>query len=100
MKSTRPAPQPQKQKQTATTAKKTVVRTNLFERENYKWMLIGAGVMIVGFFLMAGGRSEDPNVFNPSEIYSTVRITIAPILILAGLAIEIFAIFRQPKNNS
>ena len=71
----------------------------MFEKENYKWMLIGAGVMIVGFFLMAGGRSEDPNVFNANEIYSTVRITIAPILILAGLAIEIFALFRQPKKS-
>jgi hypothetical protein len=48
---------------------------------------------------MAGGRSEDPNVFNPNEVYGFRRITIAPIVILAGLVIEIYAIFRQPKTN-
>lgn len=69
----------------------------MFDRSNYMWMLIGAAVMIVGFLLMGGGRSSDPNVFDPSEVYSTTRITIAPILILAGLVIEIYAIFRHPK---
>ena len=82
-----------------TTTKREVVTHNLFEKENYKWMLIGVAVMIVGFLLMAGGKSEDPNVFNPKEVYSTVRITIAPIIILAGFVIEIIAIFRQPKNS-
>lgn len=72
-------------------------RYGLFDKSNYTWMLIGAAVMIVGFLLMAGGRSEDPNVFNTNEVYSTTRITIAPILILAGLVIEIYAIFRNPK---
>jgi hypothetical protein len=62
-------------------------------------MLIGVAVMIVGFLLMAGGKSQDPNVFNTKEVYSTVRITIAPIIILAGFVIEIIAIFRQPKNS-
>lgn len=73
--------------------------TSLFERENFLWMIGGAAVMILGFILMAGGRSEDPNVFNPAEVYSTTRITIAPILIIAGLVIEIIAIFRHPKNR-
>ena len=72
--------------------------TSLFDRQNLLWMVIGAAVMTLGFMLMAGGRSEDPNVFNPDEVYSTTRITIAPILIIAGLVIEIFAIFRHPKN--
>ncbi|HEX6334239.1 MAG TPA: DUF3098 domain-containing protein [Flavisolibacter sp.] len=49
---------------------------------------------------MAGGSSEDPNVFDPKSVYSPVRITIAPIIILAGLVIEIIAIFRQPKDRS
>ena len=71
----------------------------LFDKENYMWMLIGVGILTLGFILMAGGGSEDPNVFNPSEVYSTRRITIAPIVILIGLAVEIYAIFRQPKNN-
>jgi hypothetical protein len=73
---------------------------SLFEKTNYTWMLIGAAVMIVGFLLMAGGRSEDPNVFNPDEVYGFRRITIAPIVILAGLVIEIYAIFRKPKAAS
>lgn len=70
----------------------------LFDKTNLMWMLGGAVVMILGFILMAGGRSEDPNVFEPGQVYSTTRITIAPILILAGLVIEIFAIFRHPKT--
>ena len=83
-------------KSTKTTTEKDTNR--LFDKTNYIWMLGGAAIMILGFLLMAGGRSEDPNKFNPDEVYGTVRITIAPILILAGLVIEIFAIFRNPKN--
>ncbi|MEO7524114.1 MAG: DUF3098 domain-containing protein [Ferruginibacter sp.] len=80
--------------------KKEVVvpRNNLFGKENYTWMLIGFAVLALGFFLMAGGKSADPNVFDPKEIYSTTRITIAPILIIAGFIIEIFAIMKKSKN--
>ena len=69
----------------------------LFGKENYKWMLIGAAVIGLGFILMMGGKSEDINVFKKEEVYSFRRITLAPILILAGLGIEVFAIFRKPK---
>ena len=69
----------------------------LFGRENYMWMIIGLVVVALGFVLMAGGKSDDPNVFKRQEIYSTMRITVAPILILIGLGIEIFAIFKKPK---
>ena len=72
--------------------------TNLFGRENYMWIVIGIVVIAIGLLLMAGGKSADPNVFNPDEVYSTRRITIAPIIILLGLGIEIFAIFRKPKH--
>lgn len=72
---------------------------SLFGKTNKLWMLIGIGVMIAGFLLMAGGASKDPNVFNKNEVYGTTRITVAPILILAGLVIEIIAIFRQPKSE-
>ncbi len=72
---------------------------SLFDRDNLMWMLIGLGVMTVGFLLMGGGRSEDPNVFNRNQVYSFTRITIAPIIILGGLVIEIIAIFRRPKNS-
>ena len=69
----------------------------LFTKENYKWMLIGLVIMGIGFFLMAGGKSADPNVFNDNEIYSFRRITLAPILIVGGLIVEIFAIIKKQK---
>lgn len=69
----------------------------LFGKENYKWIVIGLGVMLLGLALMIGGNSKDPNVFTNTEVYSFRRITLAPILILAGLGIEVFAIFRKPK---
>lgn len=71
----------------------------MFEKTNLVWMLIGVVIMAIGFILMSGGKSPDPNVFRKDEVYSTTRITIAPIVILAGLVIEIIAIFRQPKNS-
>jgi hypothetical protein len=70
---------------------------HLFTKENYKWMLIGLVIMTIGFFLMAGGKSADPNVFNDNEIYSFRRITLAPILIVGGLIVEIFAIIKKQK---
>lgn len=73
--------------------------SSVFSKENYKWMLAGLFLMTIGMFLMAGGKSDDPNVFNKDAVYSTTRITIAPLLIMAGLVIEIFAIFRKPKAS-
>ncbi len=81
-----------------TTEKKTVVRSapaSMFDRQNLLWMLAGAALMILGYVLMTGGASEDPNVFNEDEVYSTRRITVAPLLILAGLVVEIYALFRN-----
>ena len=60
-------------------------------------MLIGIVVMAIGFFLMAGGKSADPNVFNDNQVYSFRRITLAPILIVGGLILEIFAIIKKQK---
>jgi len=70
----------------------------LFGKENYVWIVGGLVVMLLGLVLMAGGDSKDPNVFHKEEVYSFRRITIAPIVILIGLAIEVFAIFRKPKS--
>ena len=61
-------------------------------------MLAGLIVIAIGVVLMAGGKSNDPSVFNAKEVYSFTRITVAPILIIAGLVIEIVAIFKQPKK--
>lgn len=82
---------------TATTKKRDLAG-ELFDKQNLRWMLIGVAVLILGFVLMAGGGSDDPAVFNKDEVYSARRITIAPIIILIGLAIEIYAIFRQPHK--
>lgn len=72
---------------------------SIFSRDNYMWMLIGVAVIALGMILMSGGKSNtDPTVFNRDAVYSTTRITIAPLLILAGLVIEIFAIFKKPKT--
>lgn len=71
--------------------------TALFTKKNYTWMIIGLLVMALGMLLMVGGKSPDPAVFNEKEVYSTTRITIAPLLILAGIVIEIFAIFRKQQ---
>jgi hypothetical protein len=87
---------------TTTTVKKTsqpVGMGTLFDKGNFRWMLIGVVVMALGFILMAGGKSPDPNVFDKTKVYSTTRITIAPIVILIGLAIQVYAIFFQPKNR-
>ena len=69
----------------------------LFDKGNYVLMAVGIIVLALGFILMAGGKSPDPNQFHDDEIYSTTRITIAPILIIAGFLIEVVAIIRKPK---
>lgn len=69
----------------------------LFGKQNYIWMIAGVVLIMIGFFLMAGGKSNDPNVFKEEEVYSKMRITVAPIVILLGFCLEIFAIFRKPK---
>ena len=74
-------------------------RAGIFTKENYIWMAAGVVLIAIGMLLMAGGKSDNPAVFDDKEVYSTTRITIAPILILAGLVLEVFAIFRKPKTN-
>ncbi len=69
----------------------------LFGKKNYQIMLIGIAVIALGFILMSGGGSDDPNVFNP-EIYSWRRIRLAPTLVIIGLGIEIYAILVNPKK--
>lgn len=69
----------------------------LFDKKNYQVMLIGLAVIALGFILMSGGGSKDPNIFNP-EIYSWRRIRLAPTLVIIGLGIEIYAILITPKK--
>ena len=70
----------------------------IFQRKNYRFMLIGLAFIAVGFILMAGGGSDDPNVFNP-EIYSWRRIRLTPALILIGFGIEVYAILLNPNKK-
>lgn len=73
-----------------------------FGKENYKLLIIGFVIIIVGFVLMTGGASVDPTVFDENEIFSFRRITLAPIVVLFGFCFEIFAIMKKPdsKNQS
>jgi Protein of unknown function (DUF3098) len=72
--------------------------TLLFDKQNYMWMLIGIAMIFIGFLLMAGGKSANPHEFHYEEIYSFRRITLAPIVILAGFAVEVYAIMKLPKD--
>ena len=72
----------------------------LFTKENYTWMIIGAVVVALGMFLMSGGKNQDPNTFDYNVVYSTTRITVAPILIVAGLLVEVYAIFKKSKPSA
>lgn len=67
-------------------------------KENYKLMVIGLVVIIIGFLLMMGGKSEDPSIFNP-DVFSFRRITLAPLVALAGFLFEIYAIMKKPKTK-
>ena len=72
----------------------------LFGKKNYKFMLIGIAFIALGFILMSGGGSDDPNVFDES-IFSWRRIRLAPTLVLIGFGIQVYAILLNPdKTNS
>jgi hypothetical protein len=68
-----------------------------FGKENYRLLLIGLGLIVLGFLLMIGGGSKDPKVFS-QDIFNFQRLTLAPLLILAGYVVEIFAIMKKPKD--
>lgn len=70
----------------------------VFEKQNYIIMIIGVVVIILGYILMVGGGSDDPKVFN-YDIFDFRRLTLAPIVIILGFVIEIYAIMKRPKSN-
>lgn len=69
-----------------------------FERDNYLWVMIGLAFLLIGFLLMIGGGSDDPDVFNEA-IFNFRRLTLAPILVLIGFGVQIYAIMKRPKKN-
>jgi hypothetical protein len=77
------------------TSNKSSNRALTFGKETYKWMGIGFALVIIGLLLMSGGRGDDPTVFDENVIYSFRRITLAPIVMLAGLGTVIYAILKK-----
>ncbi len=67
----------------------------LFDKTNYYIMFAGLALILLGFVLMSGGKSTDPHVFNKEEIYSFRRITLAPILIIAGFVVEVVGHYEK-----
>ena len=71
-----------------------------FQKENFRWLLIGLFINIIGFILMIGGESPDPAKFDAKELFSPIRITLAPFLVVIGYLVIIYAIMKKPKNNT
>lgn len=70
-----------------------------FDKDNYKFLFIGLALNVLGFILMIGGGTEDPNQFNENELFSPVRITVAPILIILGYVVMLYAIMKKSKKS-
>lgn len=79
-------------------APKKPAQEYIFQRRNYILMFTGLGLIILGYILMAGGGSDDPNVFS-EDIFSFRRIRLAPTLVLIGLGIQVFAILANPNKK-
>jgi hypothetical protein len=93
-----------KTKQAAQPAKRAAsksapTQTFLFDRDNYVWMGAGVVLILLGMALMVGGKSANPHDFKYDEIYSFRRITLAPIVMLIGFVLEVYAIMKKPKEN-
>jgi len=69
-------------------------------RENFKYIIVGCVVVIIGFALMSGGGTEDPTQFNEDELFSFRRITLAPFLVMVGYGVVLFGILKRPKKGA
>jgi len=69
-------------------------------RENFKYIIVGCVVVVVGFILMSGGGTEDPTQFNEEELFSFRRITLAPFLVMLGYGVVLFGILKRPKKGA
>lgn len=95
---------PEKEKEAATPAKGRSFRTSsdkptqqqlIFSKQNFYWMLLGVALIALGMVLMGGGHMPSPDVWDDSIIYSWRRTVLAPVIILAGLGVEVYAIFKR-----
>ena len=71
----------------------------VFGKDNKLFIIVGFAVTLLGFFLMMGGGSDDPNVFNEEELFSPIRITVAPFLVIAGYVVVVYGIMKKKKTN-
>lgn len=85
----------EKEQQQQTTQDNASKRVLLFNKKNFMFFGIGLLIVIVGFFFMSGGQMPDANTFDESVIYSPMRITVAPFLVLVGLSVIIYGIFKD-----
>ena len=69
----------------------------LFKKENYRILLMGLGIITLGFILMAGGGTDDPKVFS-EDIFSFRRIRLAPTIVLVGFGVVFYSIFKKSKK--
>ncbi len=69
-----------------------------FGKENYRILIAGVLIIVLGYILMIGGGSDNPNEFHADEIFSTRRITVAPIAILVGFAVVLFGIMKKSEE--
>jgi hypothetical protein len=71
----------------------------LFDKVNYKILLIGLAIIAIGFILMTGGGTEDPNTFDEEALFSFRRIRLAPTVVLAGFGVTIYSIMKNPLKK-
>lgn len=69
-----------------------------FGKENYRILIVGVVIVVIGYLLMIGGGSEDPNKFDANEIFSFRRITLSPIVILTGFVVVLLGIMKKAKD--
>jgi hypothetical protein len=70
-----------------------------FQPENYRLLLIGLAINILGFILMIGGGADNPTEFNADELFSSIRITLSPVLIITGYVVILYSIMRKNKST-
>ncbi|SFE31984.1 Protein of unknown function [Chitinophaga sp. CF118] len=87
-------------KETKHIEKAVIESKPVIAKDNYKIVIAGLAITVIGFLLMMGGYTDDPNHFKPEEVYSFRRITVAPTVIVIGLIVEIYAIMRKPKAKA
>ena len=83
----------------APTAQKNIKDDFPFTRDNYKWLIAGVVVLALGFILMSGGGTDDPAKFAGDTLFSPMRMTVAPLLLLGGFILVLYAIIKKTKED-